>query len=318
LKKIEEIKNPVVIFTTKPTTGPKMFENLLISLFCSIDDFSSRFESEFNQFLLPNRGHITRTPRIHLSEIMTILVSFHHSKFRTFKDFYLSEEINLRKYFPNLVSYHRFIELIPRSIFPLFCYLFSLLKKCSGISFIDSTILTVCHIRRAYSHKTFKGLASKGKTSTGWFFGLKLHLIINEKGELIAFQLTEGNAHDLSSIDFLVKKLFGYLFGDKGYLSMKVFKKLYGQGIKLITRIRSNMKNKLMSPWEKLVLRGRGVIESVNNRLKQGCQIEHHRHRSRKNFLANLFGGLIAYQLQPNKPSIRFLQEELLQVASMT
>ncbi len=294
-----------------------MFENLLIPLFCSIDDFSNMFESTFNQLLLP-RGYATRTSRMHLSEIMTILILFHYSKFRTFKDFYLSQDAKLRKYFPKLVSYNRFIELIPRTIFPLFCYLLSLLKNCSGISFIDSTILTVCHIRRASSHKTFKGVASKGKTSTGWFFGLKLHLVINEKGELLAFQLTNGSAHDLVPIDFLVKTLFGHLFGDKGYLSGKVFKRLYEKGIKLITRIRSNMKNKLMSPWEKLMLRGRGVIESVNNRLKHGCQIEHHRHRSRKNFLANLFGGLIGYQLQPNKPSLRLPLQESLQLLAMS
>ena len=144
-----------------------MFENLLIPLFCSIDDFSTMFESEFRQILLPTRGYVTRVSQMHLSEMMTIIVAFHYSKMRTFKDFYLSEQINLRSYFPTLVSYNRFIELIPRTIFPLFCYLLSLLKDCSGISFIDSTILTVCHIRQASSRKTFKGLASKGKTSTG-------------------------------------------------------------------------------------------------------------------------------------------------------
>lgn len=288
-----------------------MFENLLIPLFCSIDDFSPIFESAFNEIALSSRGYSTRIPRLSLSEIMTILVLFHYSKFRTFKDFYISQEVQLREYFPKLVSYNRFIELVPRAIFPLFCYLFSLLKNCSGISFIDSTALTVCHPRRASSHKTFKGLASKGKTSTGWFFGVKLHLVINEKGELLAFQLTNASTHDLVPIDFLVKNLFGTLFGDKGYLSLKVFTRLYQKGIKLITRIRSNMKNKLMGTWEKLLLRSRGVIESVNNRLKHGCQIEHHRHRSAKNFLANLFAGLIGYQLQPHKPSLRLKPNEL-------
>ena len=152
-----------------------MFENLLITLFCSVDDFCTMFESEFRHFFISDRGYLTRVSRLSLSEIITILIAFHYSKMRTFKDFYLSSEFNLQQYFPNLVSYSRFIELIPRTIFPLFCYLFSLCKPCSGISFIDSTILTVCHIRRASSHKTFRGLATKGKTSTGWFFGMKLH-----------------------------------------------------------------------------------------------------------------------------------------------
>lgn len=295
-----------------------MSEDLFISIFCAIDDFCGSFEPAFSKILLPQRGYLTRTPRMHLSELMTIMVIFHLSKFRTFKDFYTFQRVFLQKYFPSLVCYARFIRLIPRSIFPLFCFLFSLMKQPSGISFIDSTILTVCHIRRASSHKTFRGIASKAKTSTGWFFGLKLHLVINECGELQAFQLTSGSTHDLVPLESLVKKLFGYLFGDKAYLSKKMFNRLYKQGLKLVTKIRSNMKNKLMDPWEKFMLRSRGLIESVNNRLKNGCQIEHHRHRSPINFLANLFGGMIAYQLQPTKPSLRFSPQQKLEFFSMS
>lgn len=283
-----------------------MSEDLLISLFCSIDDFCERFELHWSSILLSKRrGSPTRVPRMALSELMTLVIFFHLSKFRTFKDFYNLNQSVLRVYFPNLLKYNRFVELMPRTIFPLFCFLQTRLGSCSGISFIDSTILSVCHIRRASSHKTFRGIAHKGKTSTGWFYGLKLHLVINEQGEILAFQLSSGNIHDLIPVEELSKKLFGHLFGDKGYLSNKLFKNLYEKGIKLITTIRKNMKNKLMDPWEKLMLRSRGVIESVNNRLKNGCQIEHHRHRSPMNFLVNLFGGLICYQIQPNKPSLR-------------
>jgi hypothetical protein len=317
LKNFPEIKNPVAIFETQQQ-DPKMSEDLLISIFCSIDDFCTSFEPEFNRILLSKYRYLTRTPRLQLCEIMTIVVLFHFSKFRTFKDFYLFQRSFLIQFFPSLISYNRFIELIPRSVFPLFCYLFFSFEQCSGISFIDSTILTVCHIRRASSHKTFRGIASKGKTSTGWYFGLKLHLVINEYGGLQAFQLTSGKTHDLIPVDFLTKKLFGYLFGDKAYLSQKMFKKLYERGLKLVTKIRSNMKNKLMSPWEKIMLQARGLIESVNNRLKNGCQIEHHRYRSPINFLANLFGGLAAYQLQPKKPSIRLPFHEKLPFFSMT
>ena len=192
------------------------------------------------------------------------------------------------------------------------------MDRPTGISFIDTMILTVCHIRRASSHKTFRGIASKGKTSTGWFFGLKLHLVINERGKPQAFQLTNGSTHDLVPVESLVEKLFGYFFGDKAYLSKKMFSKLYERGLKLVTKVRSNMKNKLMDPFEKLMLRSRGVIESVNNRLKNGCQIEHHRHRSPINFLANLFGGMIAYQLQPTKPSLYLSLYEKLQFFSMS
>ena len=274
--------------------------------------FALAFEPKFNRMLLSKRRCFTRKTRMQLSEMLTITVLFHLSRFRTFKDFYLLQRSYLLQFFPSLVSYTRFIELMPRSVFPLFCYLSSLLQPCRGISFIDSTILTVCHVRRSSSHKTFQNIASKGKTSTGWFFGLKLHLVINEYGELQAFQLTSGKTHDLASVDFLTKKLFGYIFGDKAYLSKNLFKRLYEQGLKLVTNIRSNMKNKLMHPWEKWMLQSRGLIESVNNRLKNGCQIEHHRHRSPLNFLANLFAGMAAYQLQPNKPSLRCCSNEKL------
>ena len=289
-----------------------MSEDFIIALFCSIDDFCAKFEPMFNKTFLPNHRKTTRKTRLCLSELMTIVVIFHISKFRTFKDFYSSEI--LRGYFPAL-SYTRFVSLMPRTVFPLFCYLSSLLERPTGLSFIDSTILTVCHICRASSHKTFKEIASKSKTSTGWFFGLKLHLVINERGQLQAFHLTTGSTHDLIPVESLTKKLFGYLFGDKAYLSKNLFQKLYQRGLKLITRIRSNMKNVLMDPWEKVMLRARGIIESVNNRLKNGCQIEHHRHRSPRNFLANLFGGLAAYQLQPNKPSLHFSSVEKLQLS---
>ena len=247
-----------------------------------------------------------------LSEIITLVIAFHFSKFRTFKDFYNLNQFFLRVYFPDLLKYNRFIELIPRAIFPLFCFLQTHLGSCSGISFIDNAILSVCHIRRASSHKTFRGIASKGKTSTGWFCGFKLHLVVNDQGDILAFQLTSGNIHDLIPVEDLVKKLFGWLFGDRGYLSSKMFRTLYEKGIKLITTIRKNMKNKLIDPWEKLLLRSRGLIESVNNRLKNGCQIEHHRHRFPIHFLANLFGGLIGYQIQPTKPSLHLSPQERL------
>lgn len=296
-----------------------MSEDLLISLFCSIDDFCKSFEFQWNSVLLTKKkGAFTRVPRMALSEIMTIVIAFHFSKFRTFKDFYNLNQVLLKSCFPGLVTYNRFVEVMPRTIFPLFCFLQTKLGSCTGKSYIDSTILSVCHIRRASSHKTFKAIATKGKTSTGWFFGFKLHLVINDQGEILAFQLTSGNVHDLTPVETLAQKLFGALFGDKGYLSSTLFKKLYEKGVKLITTIRKNMKNKLIDPLEKLLLRSRGLIESVNNRLKNGCQIEHHRHRSPKNFLANLFGGLICYQLQPKKPSLRFSSSAQPLLSSMS
>jgi hypothetical protein len=104
--------------------------------------------------------------------------------------------------------------------------------------------------------------------------------------------------------------LFGKLFGDKGYISSKLFNELFAKGVNLITRLKHNMKNKLISLWDKLLLRRRGLIESVHNRLKNGAQIEHHRHRSPRNFITNLLGGLTAYQVNPNKPTLDLRKNE--------
>jgi hypothetical protein len=242
---------------------------------------------------------------------MTIVIHFHQTRFRTFKDYYVYYVIpQLKKYFPNLISYNRFIQLMAWTIFPLFNYLNNNLGKCSGISFIDSSVLSVCHNRRISSHKVFKGIAKRGKTSTGWYFGFKLHFVINQTGELLSFMITAANIDDRSPVLNLAKDLFGKLFGDKGYLSSKLFKDLLEKGVQLITKIRRKMKNKLMKLTDKLILKRRGLIESVINKLKNDNQIEHHRHRSKWNFIVNLFSGLIAYMQDPHKPTLKISKNE--------
>ena len=300
-----------------------MSEELLITTFCIIDDFCSSFETAWNHKLVQhtkNQGikKPSRRPKLSLSELMTIVIGFHRSGYRTFKHHYTNYAMQFwHKFFPHLVSYARIVRLIQRIIFPMFCFLNSVLGVCTGISFVDSTLLIVCHIKREKSHKVFKAAAKKGKVSTGWFFGMKLHLIINEFGEIISFMLTAGNASDLSALTHLVQNCFGQLFGDKGYISQSTFEKLFSQGIQLITKVRKNMKNKLLPLIDKLLLKKRGLIESVNDRLKNGCQIEHHRHRSPLNFVVNLLSGLSAYQLQEKKPSIYVSKKEqfILQAA---
>ena len=178
--------------------------------------------------------------------------------------------------------------------------------KPTGISFIDSTSLKVCHNRRIYSHKVFKLYAARGKNSVGWFYGFKLHLVINDRGEICSFYLTAGNVDDrnIGIIDSLCRELWGKLFGDRGYISKALFERLYRQGIQLITRLRKNMKNVLMDMGDKILLRKRAVIESVNDFLKNICQVEHSRHRSIPNFLVNLLAAISAYSFLPHKPSI--------------
>ncbi len=178
-------------------------------------------------------------------------------------------------------------------------------ELCTGISFIDSTALAVCKNPRIHSHKVFAGLAERGKTSTGWFFGFKLHLIFNDRGELLNLILTPGNVDDRKPVPKLVRKLFGKVFGDKGYLSKALRDELFRTfSVQLVTGVRSNMKNVLMPLMDKILLRKRAIVETIIDQLKNISQIEHSRHRSPVNFLVNLLCGLIAYCRRPKKPSL--------------
>jgi Transposase DDE domain len=279
----------------------------LESLFCSVDDFCRTFEPRWQQKLLTDgQPHRKRPRRLCLSEILTIVIVFHQSAYRHFKALYTELVlVHWRDAFPGLVSYQRFIEWMPSTVLPLCGYLKQCFASCTGISFIDSTSLQVCHIRRARSHKVFAGLAEWGKTSVGWFYVFKLHLVINERGELLNMALTPGNIDDCKPVIGLLKPLRGKVFGDRGYIGQALGRHLRERyGIELITKLRRNMKNRLMLMSDKLWLRRRGLIETVNDQLKNIAQIEHTRHRSPTNFLVNLLSGLISYCQQPKKPSV--------------
>jgi transposase len=240
------------------------------------------------------------------SEMMTIVILFQQSHYRTFKAYY-TEYVHrhLCSEFPTLVSYSRFVELMPTVLVPLVAYLHTQLGRCTGISFIDSTPLAVCHNARIHSHRVFDGRAARGKTSVGWFYGFKLHLVVNDQGEILAFCLTAGNVDDRKPVPKLATGLVGKLFGDKGYLSQPLAQQLLvTQGLHLITKLRKKMHNRLLDWSDKLLLRKRAIIETITDQLKNICQIEHSRHRSPINFLVNLIAGLIAYCHQPKKPSL--------------
>jgi len=166
----------------------------------------------------------------------------------------------------------------------------------------------VCHNRRISRHKVFAGYATRGKTSMGWFFGFKLHLVVNDRGELLACRMTPGNTDDRAPVPRLVKRLFGWLYGDKGYISQRLVKELLETlGLHFITKIRDNMKNHLVSLSDHVLLRKRAILESVIDQLKNISQIEHTRHRSLASLMVNLICGLIAYCHQPKKPSLHLV-----------
>jgi len=283
---------------------------MLTTIFCEIDDFCKQFEKQAVKNVLTNGNHKRRrTFKISLSEIMTISIFYPYSKYIDFKSYYeMHVLVYLKNEFKNLPSYTRFLELKEKAIVPLI--IFSRLKSmnnCTGIAYIDSFPLNVSHPKRISSHKTFKGVAERGKTSTGWFYGFKLHLTINQFGDIISFAITPGNVSDNNEtlIKRLTKRIHGKIFGDKGYLlNKKLYESLYLNGLQFITKLKKNMNNKLIKLEDKYLLRKRGVIESVGSLLKESMSMEHARHRSHSGLLSHVFSTICAYIFREKKPSI--------------
>ena len=277
----------------------------LTELYCAVDEFYKVFEPEWKKKLLADYplGR-NRACNLSMSEIMTLVILFHQVRFRHFKLFYLHLCRFFRKEFPRLPSYNRMIEIMPRCTVPLIGFFHTVKGQCTGISIVDSTPLAVCDNLRIYRHRVFKRYAGRGKSSTGWFYGFKLHMSINHLGEIISIRFTPGNVDDRVPVIDLSKGMFGILMADKGYLSHELKNSLLKHGINFITKTRKNMKKVEHTPFEKAVLRKRSLIETVFDELKNLCQIEHTRHRSRFNFIVNLLSGIIAYCLRPGKPSM--------------
>ena len=227
----------------------------LLKLFCAVDDFWKAFQPHWHRVTLErNGGWKVRATQSSPSEIMTVLIPFHQSHYRTFKAYY-TEYVLMHRWaeFPALVSYNRFVELPPSVLVPLLAYLQQRQGNCTGLSFVDATAIKVCHNKRIPRHQVFAGIAARGKTSMGWFYGFKLHLSVNDRGEVLACQLTPGlipgNVDDRKPLPNLAKTWFGKLCGDKGYISQPLFDQLRAQGLELITPRRKNMKQRTL-PWK--------------------------------------------------------------------
>lgn len=288
----------------------------IIEIFVNVDDFCKEFETEIAKHQLDAGNYKVRNRKASLSdsEIITILIAFHSGHFTNLKHFYLGYISHYYKgFFPGLVSYNRFVELQQRVAVAMMLFLKTrCLGQSHGINFIDSTHIKVCHNRRIHNHKVFAAVAERGQCSLGWFYGFKLHLIINDKGEILSFYLTKGNVDDrnIKLMNSMTQQIFGKLFGDKGYISKALADLLWGNGIQMITKPRKNMKDFNISQADKIMLRKRAVIECVNDELKNICKLQHTRHRSVNNFLMNTIGVLCAYHFFPKKPSLNIVFEQ--------
>jgi hypothetical protein len=285
-----------------------------LAIFCEIDDFCQQFEPKFNQQMLADGTRQRIKPsKMSRAEVMTILVLFHRSGFRNLKTFYIDlVSKHWRKDFRNLLSYNRFVELQRDSLILLGAFMQTRLGRCSGVSFVDSSKIPVCNNLRIKQNKVFEGVAKRGKTSTGWFYGFKIHLIVSDTGEILAWQMTLGNVDDRKPVPNMTKRMWGKLFGDKGYISQALTKLLGEENIQLLTKVKKNMKNKFVNFFDKLMVRKRAIIESINDQLKNISQIEHTRHRSVWNFYTNVVAGLIAYSYQEKKPNLQLRKNLVL------
>ena len=294
--------------------------NKLVDLFCSVDDFCTVFMPQWQKYLIDSgERKRNRQSRMSSSEIMTIIIAFHMSHQRDFKNFYIGI---VRRYhhndFPNLLSYTRFLEVMPSVLVPLSSYFTHLKGKPTGIEFIDSTSIKVCHNLRIPRHKVFASSAERGKGTMGWFYGFKLHIIVNHLDDIVAAKLTTGNVDDRKPVRELSKGLLDKLYADKGYISKALSSDLAEDGITLITTQKKNMKRKILSAWDRAMLSKRFIIETINDQLKNISQIEHSRHRSLHGFMLNLLGGLVAYCLKPNKPSLNITDTEKTGLMTMS
>ncbi len=292
-------------------------QDKITEIFYLTDEFCKEFQKSIEGYLIGNVPK--KKPIMSQSEVISILIIFHGMQHKNMKHFYLNYvQRHLTHLFPNTVSYNRFVELSQQVILPMTMFLkMQCLGDCTGITYVDSTPIRVCNNKRIKRNKVFKDVAAVGKSTMGWFFGFKLHLVVNEKGDILNFVITPGNVDDrapLNDSNFL-EKIKGKLYADKGYISSKLTQLLFVDGIQLITGIRDKMKNCLLELKDKILLRKRSIIETINDELKNICEVEHSRHRSFQNFISNLISGLIAYSFFPKKPAIKFDVQNTNQIA---
>ena len=285
-------------------------------IFCDADDFCQGFIPNWEKTQLEAEEKAktrTRARSVCESEIITLVVCYHLSGYRTFKWFYLRfAQKYLLADFPGLPSYNRFIELMPDVLIPIAAFMQSRCGKGKGIAFIDSTSLCVCKNIRIPRHKTFKDVAGRGKSSTGWFYGFKLHLMVDDCGKILSFSITRGNVDDRIPVPKMAKNFIGKLFGDKGYISKKLAELLAVDDVELITKLKKNMKPKVIALFDKILPRKCSIIETINDPLKNISQIEHSRHRSLTNCMINVVAGLLAYSYQEKRPSLNIRADVLL------
>ncbi|QES95685.1 IS982 family transposase [Orientia tsutsugamushi] len=274
----------------------------IVTVYYLIDNFCKIYQEWERKKLTPSSNQRNRDGKLSLAELLTITIYFYLSPCKDFKNYYLYYlRYKYKEYFC-LPSYSRIIQLLPRMLLPLAVLMHYLKGDETGIYYIDSTKLAICHNKRTSSNRVFNRFSKIGKSSYGWFLGFKLHLIINNKGEIMSVKITKGNKSDLSIASVISEGLSGKLFGDKAYISKELFHQLFSNGLRLFTNLRKDMKTYLLDIDDKCLLNKRSLIESVFNVLKKHMHLEHTRHRSPLNFFVHIIASLTSYSISKLNP----------------
>lgn len=279
----------------------------LYLIFSESIEFCHAFENNYYTFLkMAGFKKRLRRSRMELAELLTMQIWFHFSGFKNFKKYYKDYVLKHFKDCFFLVSYAQYNKMANEIPFLLDLFLKSRLKKNDSIFFIDATSLAICHPVRARHNQVFAKEASFGySTLHGQFFGFKLHLIVNHKGEIANYALSSANHHDSQYMIDLSKGLEGLLCGDKAYISDERRQKLAKQNLKLLTETRKNMHYKnIFCGIEKFIMGHRNLIEAVFNKLKNVFHIQTNRSRSVCGFMTHCISALLAYTFDPKKPAI--------------
>lgn len=279
----------------------------LTTLFCTIDDFFLKFEPVYYQFLKQQKTcSRVRCASLNISEIVFIVIWYKCSHFTNFKAFFTSLNNHHRSLFQGIPCYERMIYLIKRHHLALHALHFYLMKGCEQpYLWIDSTSLPVCKNQRIQRHKALIQIATRGKSSMGWFFGCKLHVIMNASGHLVSTALSNGHTADIKMVEQLVSGFKAKLYADRGYISSKLKSQLRQQHIDLITYHRKNMQALQLDQDDEYHLKQRNKIETLFSLLKGSYHLVTSKARSLTGYLAGIYASLCAYQIcHTNKPVI--------------
>lgn len=278
---------------------------LLIAIFCFVDDFHEHILTLLRPALIrPHQQHPPLKRRnLSTTELVSLALFFQFTGHRSWRDFYKYIKTHYRQDFPDLPSYRNFVAamnaLSPYAVILLqaFCALFRQTTPATAAKFADSTNLPVCSIKREFSHQVMKLFATKSKTTMGWFYGLRLHVLCNELMQILECRITTATVGERAALESMWNYIFGLIVADAGYLGQEFQTRARSLGKQLLTGARANMK-KLLTKKQHELLQLRQVIETIFSVLKTRLGLGSTLPRSPLGHFARYVWCLAAYQLK--------------------